>query len=55
MWNCFDTEGPHTTNHAEGWHSDMTSFLGSSCMNIYAVLITKAKLSHLSLAQSIDR
>ena len=29
MWNVYSLDGPHTNNHAEGWHSKVVSLFKS--------------------------
>ena len=43
LWNVFDSNGPHTNNHLEGWHNRLNSFLGRRHPNIYQLMefITK--------------
>ena len=43
LWNVFDSNGPRTNNHLEGWHNRLNSFLGRRHPNIYQLMefITK--------------
>ena len=38
MWNALSLDGPHTNNHAEGWHSTLTKPAGKAHPNIYEVV-----------------
>ena len=37
-WNHFDTEGPRTTNHVEGWHHKINNALTHPDPNIYTIV-----------------
>ena len=43
MWSVFGINGPQTSNHLEGWHNKLSSFIGCRHPNIYQLLelITK--------------
>ena len=34
-WNVYDTDGPRTNNHLEGWHNRLKRVVGKSHPNIY--------------------
>jgi hypothetical protein len=35
LWNHYQTEGPHTTNHLEGWHNKIKKKVHHAHPNIY--------------------
>ena len=37
-WNHYDTEGPRTNNHLEGWHNKLKKRVGVAHPNIYKVI-----------------
>ncbi|XP_069142033.1 uncharacterized protein [Argopecten irradians] len=38
LWNHFETEGPRTTNHVEGWHNKLKKKVEHSHPNIYSII-----------------
>ena len=38
MWNVYSLDGPHTNNHAKGWHSKVRKLAGKAHPNIYEVV-----------------
>ena len=37
-WNHYDTDGPRTTNHVEGWHGKLSQQMSGSHPNIYRLI-----------------
>ena len=40
VWNHFNTDGPHTTNHIEGWHNKLKKKVSHAHPNIYTLINT---------------
>jgi hypothetical protein len=38
LWNHYGTEGPHTTNNIEGWHSKLKKMTQHAHSNIYTAI-----------------
>ena len=38
LWNHYETEGPHTTNSIEGWHSKLKKMTQHAHPNIYTAI-----------------
>ena len=51
-WNHFNTEGPRTTNHLEGWHSKLKKLIQHSHPNIYRIITT---LQQIEASNSIKQ
>ena len=34
-WNLYETEGPQTSNHLQGWHDRLEQVVGKSHLNIF--------------------
>ena len=54
VWNVFETTGPRTNNHLEGWHNRLKIIVGKPHPNVYEIVevFQKEQLSvEVSLAQ----
>jgi hypothetical protein len=40
VWNHFNTDGPRTTNHIEGWHNMLKKKVSHAHSNIYTLIST---------------
>jgi hypothetical protein len=40
VWNHFNTDGPRTTNHIEGWHNKLKKKVSHAHPNIYTLINT---------------
>ncbi|KAJ8298323.1 hypothetical protein KUTeg_024854 [Tegillarca granosa] len=38
MWNHYETEGPRTTNHLEGWHHKLNNQMHRAHLNIFTII-----------------
>jgi hypothetical protein len=38
IWNHFDTDGPRTTNHLEGWHHKLKNHVAHPHPNIFYLI-----------------
>ena len=38
LWNHYDTDGPRTTTHVEGWHQKLNGKIKQAHPNIYTIL-----------------
>lgn len=38
MWNHYETEGPRTTNHLEGWHHKLNNQMHRAYPNIFTII-----------------
>jgi hypothetical protein len=53
-WNHFDTEGPRTTNHVEGWHGKVNKICRHAHPNIYAMLTLLQSMQATNEAKMIQ-